>query len=267
MSAPNVNPLASQSGFPGFRQAGWNPAPQTAYPMYGMPSMALPPNVSPAQGMNHATNPAWPGPPGMVWMPVVKTVPSGLTTPSPAPAVSAAPDDGVPQESGPESSLQANAELTPAQRTGQQVGQWVTEVLENNPELQQQVEQLNLDNLAPQANNIRAAVQQSPLFRLIPQTVDANIAARINDPTVRSLVEKGFQWLRTPAGPVEPGVGSAPLKRLAGKTEADRSVERPARRSRKETLADWTAEPEWMTASEKPASHRRRPAHRIDREI
>lgn len=184
------------------------------------PTLPWPRTQAPQAGWN-STPPA--PTPVLTWAPVWRPQPgasNAWTTPAqtpnqPKPSAPSKdrPAEAVPppQRTGPTShtARTESPAQTPAQQTGQQVGQWITRILEDNPQLQQQLDQLNLDEMA---NQLKTAIQQSSVFKALPAQAERQLIAKL-DPQFQPYAEQVLQWLRTPAAPTTATDTTAPTSR------------------------------------------------------
>lgn len=160
---------------------------------------------------------------------------------------------------------QAAAETTaqtPAQRTGKQVGDFVTQILEDNPGLQEQVDKLNPESFLQDPNRLGQNVHDflHSFTRFVPHQVDDFAISKL-DPDIQSMAKKFAQWVRSdnPSGLTG---GSAAQ---AGQTSAETSSPttkkaRPMSEAGSDPMAEGPSapEPEVEEAPAKKASWRER---------
>jgi hypothetical protein len=160
-----------------------------------------------------------PDPPAKTTEPDAAAPPAEATPPSPEaePEVSR-PTPPRPREASPTPPALAEP-VTEAEKTGRKIGQWVTQLLEENPQLQSKLEALNPDALLAQLdgehlqgmlNDLKQKVQQSWLLRQGLNYLEKPIM-NLFPPQYQPIAERVIQWLRSKQGAGLDSAGAAPF--------------------------------------------------------
>lgn len=126
------------------------------------------------------------------------------------------------------SALGANAgamaeQLSPAEEAGQKVGEMVTTLLEENPALQEKIQNINFDELqqdiGPKVESFRAKVQQA--IKPIPRIVDRKVIRLFDTPQAQEMATQFDEWLRKPPDPALLAAANRPKPSGGSALESD----------------------------------------------
>lgn len=124
--------------------------------------------------------------------------------------------------------------LSPAEETGQKVGEMVTTLLEENPALQEKIQNIDLDamkeDIGPRVETLRSSVQQA--IKPVPRWVDRKVIRLFDTPDAQRLATQFDEWLRKP-----PEVDPA-LAETATAANRPKPPARPGRESGLDSLSD-----------------------------
>lgn len=104
--------------------------------------------------------------------------------------------------------------LSPAEETGQKVGELVTTLLEENPALQEKLQNIDFDalqqDLEPKVEAARAKVQQA--IKPIPRAVDRKLIRLFDTPEAQEMATQFDEWLRKPPDQALMAAANAPSR-------------------------------------------------------